>query len=291
VRRKGRIAETVNRVFIVDEEWKLIDDIALRQLILAEPGELVESVMDHAFASVPAMADREEAVRIIQRYDQVALPVVDSAGVLVGIVTVDDVLDVAEEEATEHFHKLGSTLPVRMSLKDASISVLYRARIGWLMILVFMNIFSGAGIAHFEDTLEAMIALAFFLPLLIDSGGSAGSQAATLMVRAIAIGDVKLKDWFGMVGKELTVAAVLGLTMAAGVAAIASFRAPEIILVVSLTMMLIVLVGSIIGMSLPFLLTRLGLDPATASAPLITSISDIRGVLIYFQIATWYLGI
>jgi len=291
VRRKGEIAETINRVFIVDEEWKLIDDIALRRLILAEPEELVESVMDHTFASVPAMADREEAVRIIQRYDQVALPVVDSAGVLVGIVTVDDVLDVAEEEATEDFHKLGSTLPLRMSLKEASIMVLYRARIGWLMILVFMNIFSGAGIAYFEDTLAAMLSLAFFLPLLIDSGGNAGSQAATLMVRAIAIGDVKIKDWFGMLGKELTVAAILGVTMAAGVAAIASFRAPEIIVVVSLTMMLIVLVGSIIGMSLPFLLTRLGLDPATASAPLITSISDICGVLIYFQIATWYLGI
>ncbi|TVR52541.1 MAG: magnesium transporter [Gemmatimonadales bacterium] len=291
VRRKGEIAETVNRVFIVDEDWKLIDDIALRRLILAEPEDLVESVMDHTFAAVPATADREEAVRMIQRYDQVALPVVDSNGVLVGIVTVDDVLDVAQEEATEDFHKLGSTLPVRIGLKEASIAVLYRARIGWLMILVFMNIFSGAGIAYFEDTLEAMIALAFFLPLLIDSGGNAGSQSATLMVRAIAIGDVRLKDWFGMLGKELTVAVILGATMALGVAAIASFRAPEIIVVVSLTMMLIVMVGSIIGMSLPFLLTRFGLDPATASAPLITSISDICGVLIYFSIASWYLGI
>ena len=121
VRRKGEIAETVNRVFIVDEDWKLIDDIALRRLILAEPEDSVESVMDHTFAAVPATADREEAVRIIQRYDQVALPVVDSNGVLVGIVTVDDLLDVAEEEATEDFHKLGSTLPVRIGLKEASI--------------------------------------------------------------------------------------------------------------------------------------------------------------------------
>jgi Mg2+ transporter MgtE len=175
VRRKGEIAETVNQVFIVDDDWKLIDDIALRRLILAEPEDLVESVMDHTFAAVPATADREEAVRIIQRYDQVALPVADSNGVLVGIVTVDDVLDVAEEEATEDFHKLGSTLPVRIGLKEASFAVLYRARIGWLMILVLMNIFSGAGIAYFEDTLEAMIALAFFLPLLRgDTGGNHG---------------------------------------------------------------------------------------------------------------------
>jgi magnesium transporter len=142
-----------------------------------------------------------------------------------------------------------------------------------------------------EDTLEAMIALAFFLPLLIDSGGNTGSQSATLMVRAIAIGDVRLKDWFGMLGKELAVAVFLGATMALGVAASATFRAPEILVVVRLTMMIIVMVGSLIGMSLPFLLTRLGLDPATASAPLITSISDICGVLIYFSIASWYLGI
>lgn len=291
IRHTGEIAETVNRLFIVDEDWRLLDDIPLRRVILAEPDERVESVMDHAFAAVPANADREEAVRMIQRYDQVALPVVDSDGILVGIVTVDDLLDVAEEEATEDFHKLGSTLPVRISLKDAGVGMLYRARIGWLLVLVFMNIFSGAGIAYFEDTLEAMIALAFFLPLLIDSGGNAGSQSATLMVRALAIGDVRLRDWFGMVGKELFVAALLGATMALGVVAIASFRAPEIVPVVAASMMIVVLVGSTVGMSLPFLLTRFGLDPATASAPLITSIADICGVLIYFGIATWYLGL
>lgn len=291
VRRRGKIAETVNRVFIVDGDWRLIDDLELRRLILAEPEDTVESVMDHTFAAVPAMADREEAVRIVQHYDQVALPVVDSTGVLMGIVTVDDLLDVAEEEATEDFHKLGSTIPVRVSLKDASVGVLYRARVGLLLVLVMMNIFSGAGIAYFEDTLDAMIALAFFLPLLIDSGGNAGSQSATLMVRALAIGDVRMKDWFGMIGKELFVAAILGATMAAGVALIATVRAPDIVAVVAVTMMLVVLVGSVIGMSLPFLLTRFGFDPATASAPLITSIADICGVLIYFNIATWYLGV
>jgi magnesium transporter len=291
VRHTGELAETVNRVFIVDEDWRLIDDIALRRLILTEPDEPVEAIMDHIFAAVPATADREEAVRMIQRYDQVALPVVDSDGVLVGIVTVDDLLDVAEKEATEDFHKLGSSLPVRMSLKDATVAVLYRARVGWLFILVFMNVFSGAGIAYFEDTLEAMIALAFFLPLLIGSGGNAGSQSATLMVRALATGDVQLRDWFGLVSKELLVAALLGATMALGVVVIAHFRTPEIVVVVAASMMLVVLVGSTVGMSLPFLLTRLGLDPATASAPLITSISDICGVLIYFSIATWYLGI
>jgi magnesium transporter len=291
VRRKGAIAETINRVFIVDEGWRLVDDIELRRLILAEPDALVETVMDHKYTSILASADQEEAVRLVRRYDQTALPVVDSKGVLLGIVTVDDLFDVAEEEFTEDFQKHGATIPLGISLRDAGIFVLYRARIGWLSVLVFMNIFSGAGIAYFEDTLEAMISLAFFLPLLIDSGGNAGSQASTLMVRALATGDVRSKDWFGLLGKELLVAVVLGASMALAVALVASFRAPEIVVVVSATMVLVVLVGSTIGMSLPFLLTRFGFDPATASAPLITSIADICGVLIYFSIATWYLGI
>jgi magnesium transporter len=177
-----------------------------------------------------------------------------------------------------------------MSLREAPIQLLYRARIGWLLALVFMNIFSGAGIAAFEDTIEAAVALVFFLPLLIDSGGNAGSQAATLMVRALATGDVHGRDWLQLLLRELRVALLLGATMALGVSAIAFFRAPEILVVVSATMVTIVLVGSLIGMSLPFLLTRLGFDPATASAPLITSLADISGVLIYFSIATWYLG-
>jgi magnesium transporter len=290
IRRQGRDSETINRVFVIDERWHLIDDIELRHLILAPPAARVADVMDHTVISISAFAKRGEAVTMIRRYDQFVLPVVDSDGVLVGIVTVDDVLDVQEQEATEDFHRVASVGPVRMSLRDAPLALLYRARIGWLLILVFMNIFSGAGIAAFEDTLAATIALAFFLPLLIDSGGNAGSQSATLMIRAMAVGDVRMGDWFRLLGKELAVALAIGITMAAGAASIAYFRAPEVIPVVAITMTMIVLVGSLLGMSLPFVFTRLGWDPATASAPLITSLSDISGVLIYFSIATWWLG-
>jgi magnesium transporter len=290
IRRQGRDSETINRVFVIDERWHLIDDIELRHLILAPPAARVSDVMDHTVISISAFAKRGEAVTTIRRYDQFVLPVVDSDGVLVGIVTVDDVLDVQEQEATEDFHRVASVGPVRMSLRDAPLALLYRARIGWLLILVFMNIFSGAGIAAFEDTLAATIALAFFLPLLIDSGGNAGSQSATLMIRAMAVGDVRMGDWFRLLGKELAVALAIGITMAAGAASIAYFRAPEVIPVVAITMTMIVLVGSLLGMSLPFVFTRLGWDPATASAPLITSLSDISGVLIYFSIATWMLG-
>jgi magnesium transporter len=210
--------------------------------------------------------------------------------VLIGIVTVDDVLDVAEEEATEDFHRVGSVGPIRTSLRDAAILFLYQRRVGWLLALVFMNIFSGAGIAAFEETIAATVALVFFLPLLIDSGGNAGSQSATLMVRALATGDVKGSDWLRLLARELRVALLLGVTMAVAVSAVAFFRAPEVVVVVATTMTIIVLVGSLIGMSLPFVLTRFGYDPATASAPLITSLADISGVLIYFSIASWYLG-
>ncbi|CAN5783353.1 magnesium transporter [soil metagenome] len=290
IRLHGSDSETINRVFVIDNRWLLLDDIELRRFILAPPNALVEDIMDRSVISVSAFADREAAVAIIRRYDQFVLPVVDSSGVLVGIVTVDDVLDVQEQEATEDFHKVGSVGPIRTSLRDAAVGFLYRRRIGWLMVLVFMNIFSGAGIAAFETTIAASVALVFFLPLLIDSGGNAGSQSATLMVRALATGDVHMSDWFRLLGKELGVALLLAVTMAAGAATIAFFRAPEVMVVVAITMTIIVVWGSLIGMSLPFILTKLGRDPATASAPLITSLADISGVLIYFSIASWYLG-
>ncbi len=290
IRAKGKDSETINVVYVVDQEWRLLDDIELRRLILAAPGTRVEEIMDHAFVTVPAHADREEAVLLMLRYDLIALPVVDSDGVLLGIVTVDDILDVAEEEATEDFHRVGSVAPLRTSLKEATVGYLYRRRILWLLALVVVNIFSGAGIAAFSDTIAASVALVFFLPLLIGSGGNAGAQSATLMVRALATGDVGMRDWLRMLGKELAVSGALGITMAVAASLIGIVRAPEVTLVVASTMFVIVIVGSLMGMSMPFLLTRLGFDPATASAPLITSLADIVGVIIYFSIAAWYLG-
>jgi magnesium transporter len=205
-------------------------------------------------------------------------------------VTIDDVMDVVEEEATEDFHKFGSIQDAVFNPLKASVMFLYQKRILWLFILVFMNVFSGAALSVFEHTIESLVALVFFLPLLIGSGGNAGAQSATLIIRALATGDVEPKDWFRLVGKEVLVAMLLGITMALAVSLVASLRAPEIIVVVGLSMVCIVLVGSVIGLLLPFIFTRFKLDPATASAPLITSIADISGVLIYFSIANWYLN-
>ncbi|MFN3326394.1 MAG: magnesium transporter [Bryobacteraceae bacterium] len=291
IRRHGRAAETISRIYVTESGGKLVDDIDVRKLLLAHPETKVEELMDRSFVSLSAFADREEAVRMIKRYDLVALPVVDSDGVLLGIVTVDDVLDVEEAEVTEDFQRVGSVEPFLGSFPEASPRLLYRRRVGWLLLLVVVNIFSGAGIAYFEDTIAATLALVFFLPLLIDSAGNAGSQSATLMIRSLAVGDVELGDWLRLLGKELGIAAALGGTMALGVSVLAVYRGgPEVGLVVSVTMLIVVMVGSLIGVILPLALTRLGFDPATASAPLVTSIADIAGVLVYFSIAAWLLG-
>jgi magnesium transporter len=215
---------------------------------------------------------------------------VNAEGVLIGIVSVDDIMDVVEEESTEDFHKFGAFQKPITNPLNARIFSLYKNRIVWLVALVFMNIFSGAALSSFENVIQTVVSLVFFLPLLIDSGGNAGSQTATLMIRSLAIGDVKLNDWYRLIGKEMLVSLLLGVTMAVAVAAVASFRAPEIVMVVAGTMILTVLIGSLIGLLLPFVFTKLKLDPATASAPLITSVADICGVLIYFSIASWYFG-
>jgi magnesium transporter len=292
VRAEAPDKETIYQLYVVDDERRLTGTLSLRDLVLAPAHAAVCDLMRTEVVHAQADWPREEAAKLISRYDLLAIPVINGGGRLIGIVTVDDAMDVAEQESTEDFHKGGGTLAMKdLSIRDASPWTLYRKRVFWLVVLVFGNLFSGAGIAHFEDTIAAYIALVFFLPLLIDSGGNAGSQAATLMVRALATGDVVMKDWMRMLGREFGVAALLGVTMALAVSGIGLFRGgPEIALVVAISMVVIVVAGSVIGMSLPFMLSRLRFDPATASAPLVTSIADAAGVVIYLSIAVLVLG-
>lgn len=291
VRKFGRDSETLDVLYVVDYEWKLIDDILIRDVLVAGSDELIENLIGDKCLWLSAYDDQETAVKVFKDYNCTALPVIDTTGTLLGIVTIDDIFDVAEQEGTEDFHKFGAVKDAVISPLHASVPFLYKKRIVWLMALVFVNIFSGAAIARFENLIESVVSLVFFLPLLIDSAGNAGSQSATLMIRALAVGDVQRRDWLRLLGKEFIVALLLGVSMAVGVTMVASWRSPEIIPVVALTMVFTVVVGSMIGMLLPFLFTRFKLDPATASAPLITSIADISGVLIYFSIAKWFLGL
>ncbi len=291
--------ETIYYAYVIDVQRRLLGLVSLRQLILARPDTRVENLMRREPIQAHVDEDQEEVVRKMAKYDLLAIPVINGNNALVGIVTFDDAHDVTEAEATEDFHRMGSIASdvgadslMNISLRDASIWLMIQKRLPWLLALVFMNIFSGAGIALFEDTIQAAVALVFFLPLLIGSGGNAGAQSGTLMVRALALGDVHIKDWVHLLGKEVLIALGIGIVMGLAVSLIGIFRAgPDIAVVVAMTMVVVVLFGSLLGMSLPFLLTRFNMDPATASAPLITSLADIGGVLIYFGIASWYLGL
>ena len=290
IRQYGHDSETLNVIYIVDDNWRLIDEIRIREVILASPQQRMSDIIDGKFVSLNAFDDQETAVGIFKDHDRVALPVIDTDGTLLGIVTFDDVFDVAEEEQTEDFHKFGALQNAIINPLQAGIYQLFKQRVFWLIALVFVNIFSGIVIQSYENVLAKALSLVFFLPLLIDSGGNAGSQAATLTIRALAVGNVQAKDWFKLLGKEFLVSLSLGITMALGVSLVASIRAPELIFVLAITMTLVVVMGSLIGMLLPFIFTKLKVDPAAASAPLITSISDILGVLIYFSVASNLLG-
>ncbi len=291
IRHHGKDSETITMVYVTDRSWRLLDAFKLRKLILADPKQKVQDLMDYSFESLSPLDDQEQAVRMIKRYDLFALPVIDSEGILLGIVTADDVLDVAEEEATEDFHKTAAVAPLEANYRGTGIRHLVQKRIGWLLALVVVNLASSGVIAAYEEMLTAAIALAFFIPLLIDSGGNTGAQSATLIVRALATGDIRLGQWRDSILKELATGAVLGVLLGAASGVLGVFRGGwEIGLVVGLAMCAIVVAANLIGMVLPFILTRLKLDPAVASSPLITSIVDAAGLLIYFFIASLILS-
>lgn len=287
IRREAPEAETIYHAYVVDLNRHLLGVVSLRELILADPDTLIKDLMITEVVSVKVSDDQEDVAKVIARYDLLALPVTDEEGTLLGIITYDDAMDVASEEAEDDFHKSAAMGTVTGSFKDATIGLLYRKRVFWLVFLVFGNLLSGAGIAHYEDVIGANLVLVFFLPLLVGSGGNAGSQSATLMVRALATGEVVIKDWLILTGREVFVALALGGTMAFAVAGLGYWRGgADIAMVVALSMVSIVMVGCLLGLGLPFVLDKLGFDPASASAPLVTSICDVAGVVVYLFIAS-----
>lgn len=304
--RKGQTVESVlyglhkstlrpdemESIFVIDRQRRYLGYVRLGQLIKASPDAHIMDLVQGKDVYVRTRDPRSEAIELIMEEDIPALAVVDSEDRLVGAITFDDALDMLEEDTTADIHRSALVSTVKTNIKGASIKTLYKARLPWLIVLVFVNIFSGAGIALFEETIASVIALVFFLPLLIDSGGNAGTQSSTLVIRAMSTGDVSPKDWLQLVGREAVVAVLMGITMAIAVSVLGLIRGgPEVALIVALTMVIVVLVGSLIGLSLPFLMSRIKIDPATASGPLVTSIADISGVFIYFAMATWILGI
>ncbi len=286
VRVKGRDSETINVVYVTDTRWKLIGVLGLRRLILAAPTERIDEIMEESVIRISAFEDREKAVQLIQRYDITALPVVDTSGILLGIVTIDDLFDVAEEEVTEDFQKSAAVHPLKASYRESSVLSLYGKRVTWLASLLGISVVTTGILSAQADTMNSAIALAFFIPLLIGTGGNTGNQSATLMIRALATGDIREGQWLKALLREIGIGLLLGITMGLASWVLGFFKGDSrIALIVSLAMVCIVILSSVLGVILPVILQRLRIDPAVASNPLIASVMDILGLLIYFSIA------
>jgi magnesium transporter len=296
IRRYGRDSETLNHFFVIDERGRLIDDIRIRTILLAAPTQLVSDIMDNRYVALKATDDQETAVAVFRREDRTALPVTDTAGVLIGIVTVDDVLDVAEAEATEDIQKIGGQEALEEPYMQIAFGRMVRKRAGWLVILFLSEMLTATAMGFFEDEIARAVVLALFVPLIISSGGNSGSQAATLVIRALALGEVTLRDWWRVMRREL----LSGLTLGAILGSIGFLRIsvwellfntygqywPLIGLTVALALIGIVLWGTLSGSMLPLMLQRLGLDPATSSAPFVATLVDVTGLVIYFSVAS-----
>jgi len=287
VRVKGMDSETINVVYVTDARWKLLGVLGLRRLILAEPPERIGEIMGDSIISISAIEDREKAVQLIQRYDITVLPVVDASGILLGIVTIDDLFDVAEEEVTEDFQKSAAVKPLKTSYRESSVLSLYGKRVTWLASLLGISVVTTGILSAQADTMNSAIALTFFIPLLIGTGGNTGNQSATLMIRALATGDIRDRQWVKALLREIGIGMLLGITMGLASWVLGFFKGDfRIALIVSLAMVCIVILSSVLGVVLPVILQRLRIDPAVASNPLIASVMDIMGLLIYFNIAT-----
>lgn len=291
LRKVAPSAENAYYIYVVKRDKRLVGVITLRELVVAPLETRVGQIMHKNVVKVPDNLDQEEVARLFEKYGLLVLPVVDEEERLIGVITFDDVMEIAKEEATEDIHKTGSVTPLKTSYKSAGILTLYSKRVGWLLGLILVNLVSSGVIAAYEETLSTALALVFFIPLLIDTGGNTGCQSATLMVRALVTGDIKLTSWFRTFTKELLVGTLLGATLGTAGWLLGVFRGGELIgVIIGLTMLLIVIIANLVGMILPFILTKLRLDPAVASSPLITTIMDALGLVTYFTIAQIFLA-
>ncbi len=296
IRRTGRGMETVNVVYIVDSHGKLVDDLRLGSLVLADPRTKVIDIEDPPLVAVRATDDREEVLKSFERYDRVALPVTDADGHMLGIVTVDDMLDVAEQEATEDIQKLGGMEALDAPYLAVDTWSMIRKRAGWLSALFLGEMLTATAMSYFEIEIAKAVVLALFVPLIISSGGNSGSQATSLIIRSLALRELRLRDWFRVFRRELLSGVALGSLLGA----IGFFRiviwehlrfteyGPHYLLVaftVGAALIGVVTFGTLAGSMLPFVLRKLGFDPATSSAPFVATLVDVTGLIIYFTVA------
>lgn len=296
IRKKGKNSETIDVIYILDDNGVLLDDLRIRDLLIVDPSTPISDIMDNRLISLNAEDPQEEAIKIFKMNNRVALPVINTEGLLLGIVTIDDILWVANEEYSEDMQRFGGSGTLDEPYLDVPLHKLVWKRAGWLIVLFIGELLTASVMQYYEDQLAKVIVLAMFLPLMISSGGNSGSQASTLIIQAMAVGDVRLSDWWRVFRREILSGASLGLILSIiGFIRIYvwHFIFPHLygehwILVastVSMSLIGIVLWGSLIGSMLPFILRRLGADPATSSAPFVATIVDVTGLMIYLSIA------
>ncbi|CAM3044931.1 magnesium transporter [Rariglobus hedericola] len=300
IRENGYDRETLNVIYVIDEQGRLIDDVRVRRFLLAAPDRKVSDLMDGNVPHLAATDDRAHALDLFRKYDRIALPVADDGGKLIGIVTVDDILDVADAEATEDIQKLGGSEALDEPYITIALGRMVKKRASWLIVLFLGEMLTATAMTFFQGEIEKAVVLALFVPLVISSGGNAGSQAATLVIRAMALGEFTLGQWWRVMRRELAVGLALGLILGAvGFLRIAAWSmfsdvyGPHWLLVaetVGVSLVGIVLWGSLTGSMLPLILKRLGFDPATSSAPFVATLVDVTGLVIYFGVAYAFLS-
>jgi len=296
IRRYGKNSETIDVIYVIDGDGVLLDDIRIREVLLADPETKVSSLMDSRLIALNVNDPQEKAINIFRMNNRVALPVTDKENILLGIVTVDDILWIANEEYTEDIQKIGGTEALDEPYLDINIFRLVKKRVGWLIILFFSEMLTSSAMQYFSDELSIVIQLAFFVPLIMSSGGNSGSQASTLIIQAMALGEVTITDWWHVMRREILSGLMLGITL--GIIGFLRIIAwvpfskiygPHWLMVattVGCTLVGIVLWGSLAGSMLPLLLKKLGFDPATSSAPFVATLVDVTGLIIYFSIAS-----
>ncbi|MEO5668355.1 MAG: magnesium transporter [Bdellovibrionota bacterium] len=295
VRLHGSDSETLTMVYVVNNQGKVVDDIRIRAFLLCDPQKKVFELMDERFTRLKATDPNETALIAFRKENLPALPVTDSDGVLIGIVTFDDVLSLSEERATQEIQKLGGSEALDEPYMKISLLRMVKKRASWLVVLFLGEMLTATAMGYFENEISKAVVLALFVPLIISSGGNSGSQAATLVIRALALNEVGIKDWWRIVKREILAGLALGLILGfIGFVRIAAWSAfsdiygPHWLLValtVSISLVGIVLWGSLAGSTLPLLLRRLGFDPATSSAPFVATLVDVTGLVIYFGVA------
>ena len=292
VRKLAVDSETINYCYVLDERRKLIGIVALRQLLLQSADALIEDIMDESVISVHTLMDQEEVADLFMRYDFSAMPVVDNDDRLVGVITVDDVMDILEEETTEDIELMNAIVPSDKPYMKTGTFELWKSRIPWLMLLMISSTFTGQIIASFEEALSACVVLTVFIPMLMGTGGNAGGQASATIIRGLSVNDIEFSDLFKVIWKEIQVAVLCGLTLAVCNFAklmICDKTGVTVAAVVSLTMALVVLLAKVVGCMLPMIVKKIGLDPAVIASPFITTIVDALSLMIYFKIATMLL--